>query len=51
MSQPLSFTNKPWPKLFITAWHIRVAAKGQILIKQSFQRFFSPLSGRNSELI
>ena len=39
------------PKLFITAWHIRVAAEGQILIKQSFQRFFSPLSGRNSELI
>ena len=39
------------PKLFITAWHIRVVAEGQILIKQSFQRFFSPLSGRNSELI
>ena len=27
------------PKLFITAWHIHVAAKWQILITQSFQRF------------
>ena len=49
MSQPLLLPTNP--KLFITAWHIHVAAKGQILIKQSFQRFFSPLSGRNSELI
>ena len=39
------------PKLFITAWHIHVAAKWQILIKQSFQRVFSPLSGRNYKLI
>ena len=39
------------PKLFITAWHLHVAAKWQILIKQSFQRFFGPLSGRNSKLI
>ena len=38
------------PKLFITAWHLHVAAKWQILIKQSFQRFFGPLSGRNSKL-
>ena len=27
------------PKLFITVWHIHVAAKWQVLIKQSFQRF------------
>ena len=39
------------PKLFITAWHIHVAGKWQVLIKQSFQRLFSPLSGRNSKLI
>ena len=39
------------PKLFITAWHMYVAGKWQILIKQSFQRLFSPLSGRNSKLI
>ena len=39
------------PKLFITAWHMHVAGKWQILIKQSFQRLFSPLSGRNSKLI
>ena len=31
-------------------WHISVAAKWQILIKQSIQRFFSPTSGRNSKL-
>ena len=38
-------------KLFIRAWHIHVAGKWQVLIKQSFQRLFSPLSGRNSKLI
>ena len=37
MSQLTSFTKHP--KLFITAWHIHVAAKWQILITQSFQRF------------
>ena len=39
------------PKFFIAAWHMHVAGKWQILIKQSFQRLFSPLSGRNSKLI
>ena len=38
-------------KLFIRTWHIHVAGKWQVLIKQSFQRLFSPLSGRNSKLI
>ena len=39
------------PKFFIAAWHMHVAGKWQILIKQSFQRLFSPLSGRNPKLI